>query len=489
MAFVVCGSGGGLGAKGVLTSFRHLAVLLAVSVLGRVDSSLPLAQLRWAAPFLSGGGYCSEATAIVSGLVADASVANRGLTLLQHGDSINSEYIRGLPASTRSVLRGLERQPVAGVPIVSVCHSEPGAWQVSSTMPRRYATSTCPETGAAYRIGRTMFETDRIPAGWAPRLNAMDEVWVPSVWTRDVFVAGGVDAARVVVVGEPVDASSAFSPASAASVVQLHLPPRECNSGAVHGSSKSCPFRYLSVGKFERRKGFDVLLAALANADFGGSSGSGAPKLHVELIIVTSAYHSTGDVATAVREMLSDTLLCGAEGTTANGSGGGLCVTPAQAAQCPPVRVLSGVAQTELPGVYAAVDAVVQPSRGEGWGRPHVEALAMGLPLIATLWSGPSAYMTPENSYALNHTHLAPIPDGAFAGHLQAEPDARALAALLRHVVLEQGEARAKGAAGRRDMLERFSPAAIAADVRGHLSRIDAVLAARQSGVGRKLEL
>ena len=27
--------------------------------------------------------------------------------------------------------------------------------------------------------------------------------------------------------------------------------------------------------------------------------------------------------------------------------------------------------------------------------RPHVEAMAMGLPLIATNWSGPTAFMTP----------------------------------------------------------------------------------------------
>ncbi|CAN0454589.1 unnamed protein product, partial [Discosporangium mesarthrocarpum] len=30
--------------------------------------------------------------------------------------------------------------------------------------------------GAAYTVGRTMFETDRIPVGWAERLNSLDEV-------------------------------------------------------------------------------------------------------------------------------------------------------------------------------------------------------------------------------------------------------------------------------------------------------------------------
>lgn len=55
----------------------------------------------------------------------------------------------------------------------------------------------------------------------------------------------------------------------------------------------------------------------------------------------------------------------------------------------------------QMPALYKSVDAFVLPSRGEGWGRPHVEAMSMELPVIATFWSGPTAYMTEENSYPL----------------------------------------------------------------------------------------
>ena len=41
------------------------------------------------------------------------------------------------------------------------------------------------------------------------------------------------------------------------------------------------------------------------------------------------------------------------------------------------------------------------PSRGEGWGRPHVEAMAMGLPVIATNWSGTTAYLDVEVGYPI----------------------------------------------------------------------------------------
>lgn len=51
-----------------------------------------------------------------------------------------------------------------------------------------------------------------------------------------------------------------------------------------------------------------------------------------------------------------------------------------------PVHVLPHQPQSTLPHLYAAADAFVLPSRGEGWGRPHVEAMSMGLPIIATNW-------------------------------------------------------------------------------------------------------
>ena len=66
------------------------------------------------------------------------------------------------------------------------------------------------------------------------------------------------------------------------------------------------------------------------------------------------------------------------------------------------------VVQAELPSLYLAVDAFVLPSRGEGWGRPVMEAMAMGLPSIATNWSGTGeeALPSPALSPAPNYTHL-----------------------------------------------------------------------------------
>lgn len=81
-----------------------------------------------------------------------------------------------------------------------------------------------------------------------------------------------------------------------------------------------------------------------------------------------------------------------------------------------PIRVIDEhVATGDLPRLYKVMHSVVIASHGEGWGRPHVEAMAMELPLIATNWSGPTEFMTEANSYALPiEPQLVPVGKGKF---------------------------------------------------------------------------
>lgn len=69
--------------------------------------------------------------------------------------------------------------------------------------------------------------------------------------------------------------------------------------------------------------------------------------------------------------------------------------------------------QMELPRLYKAANAFVLPTRGEGWGLPIMQAMAMEMPAIATNWSGPTDFMTKDTSYLLDVEKMVPNPSGA----------------------------------------------------------------------------
>eukprot|EP00743_Colponemidia_sp_Colp-15_P011041 GILK01012258.1.p1 GENE.GILK01012258.1~~GILK01012258.1.p1 ORF type:complete len:450 (+),score=57.67 GILK01012258.1:76-1350(+) len=384
-------------------------------------------NLIWMAPFQSGGGYCSEATAFVLSLSQDAR--HLPIKIDQHGDGFNIEYLNGMPLEVRSVLQEKASAQVRPSDSVVVCHSEPGAWY-----PPRWHTSRCPPEGSLYTIGRTMFETDRLPAGWKDRLNAMDEIWVPTEFARRIFEANGVHSSRLFVIGEPVD-TSFFDPDR---YQPLPLP------GPSVGSKGT---RFLSSFKWEERKGWSVLLDAYFAA-FDNLS----PTC---LYILTHAYHSNNDLQQQIFTYIEET-----NPTRSHSS-------------LPCVQLIDRfLSDEELARLYKAVDVFVLPSRGEGWGRPHVEAMSMALPVIATNWSGPTEFMLPSHSYPLRIDGLVPVEQGAFKGHLWAEPSREHLKQLMLRVTNNKEEAKAKGKRARQFMIDRYGFDRMATEVLDHLDRI-----------------
>ncbi|KAM2508020.1 hypothetical protein FF1_030201 [Malus domestica] len=203
----------------------------------------------------------------------------------------------------------------------------------------------------------------------------------------------------------------------------------------------------MSVFKWEYRKGWDVLLKSYLE-EFSEADV-------VALYLLTNPYHSDRDFGNKIVEFVEK-------------SGIEMPVTG-----WAPVYVMdTHIAQTDLPRVYKAADAFVLPSRGEGWGRPLVEAMAMSLPVIATNWSGPTEYLTAENSYPLPVDRMSEVMEGPFRGHLWAEPSVSKLRVLMRHVVNNVEEAKVKGKKAREDMIKRFSPEIVADIVTKHVQHI-----------------
>ena len=294
---------------------------------------------------------------------------------MHFGDSYNQDYVSGLDKATRDELGAMAKRARSIDPreAVVICHAEPGAWH-----PSPWGRPRCPPHGARYTIGRTMFETDRIPTGWDARLNRMDEVWVPSSFNENTFVIGGTEPHRVKVVGEPVD-TSFFDPDL---VTQPFPLPDVVNSVTTTV--------FLSIFKWEARKGWDVLLESYLR-EFSVNR-PGVESDDVALYILTTSFHSTSDFEEQIEAFARDRLGIDDLSTM------------------PAVRILRWLPQEDIPRLYVAATALVQPSRGEGWGRPHAEAMAMGIPVVATNWSGSTEFLTEENAF------LIPIEDELTVG-------------------------------------------------------------------------
>ncbi|KAF5799094.1 putative mannosylfructose-phosphate synthase [Helianthus annuus] len=399
-------------------------------------NSTPNPCLLWMAPFISGGGYCSEAWSYILALTHHNNHPNNlRLTIAQHGDSENVYYWNGLPVEVRTLAYDLVNTQCRLNETIVVCHSEPGAWY-----PPLFETTPCPPRNSRFAIGRTMFETDRVNAEHVKRCNAMDMVWVPTEFHVSSFVKSGVNASKVVKVVQAVD-TEFFDPDRYAPLDVLSL------GNLVLGSRSKSSFVFLSVFKWEYRKGWDVLLQSYLK-EFDSLD-------NVSLFLLTNPYHSDSNFGNKIVEFVEDSAL----EKPVNGWASVYVID-------------SHIAQVDFPKLYKAADAFVLPSRGEGWGRPIVEAMAMSLPVIATNWSGPTEYLTEENSYPLTVDRMSEVMDGPFKGHLWAEPSVDKLRFLMRHVMDNREEGKRKGEKARKDMLDKFSPEIVARIVSDQIQRV-----------------
>lgn len=407
------------------------------------DARLPSAV--WMAPTLAGGGYSSEAISYALELDKEYGEGSGRFGLRQFAEQHNVHFVQGLPQATTQVLKRLMEvggtwpasrgRPKKKRWDVAICHATPDVWHGDGAFGWGFA-NPCPPLDARYMVGRTMYETDRLPEKWVSRINDMDEVWVPSGFAVDQFVKSGVDREKIYVVPEAVD-TALFDP-------NIHKP-LELTGLELAGASKSNatqdpPFRFLSVFKWEKRKGWDLLLQAY----FEEFSSSDA----VELIVKTSAFHTTSDFEEKIKKLTS---------------GLKSVKTPR-----PRYSLLSrDLPLRELPRLYRAVDAFVLPSRGEGWGRPHVEAMSMALPVIATNWSGSTEFLSERCALPLKIEGLREVGEHGPKGHKWAEPSVTHLRSLMRWVVEHPDEAKLIGQRAREEMLTRFSPEVV---IREHVT-------------------
>lgn len=300
-----------------------------------------------------------------------------------------------------------------------------------------------PDGDARANIVMTVFETTSLPEGWGHHLNQADAVIVPAQPIADAFVRGGVSFDRVRAIAPPVNTAPYVRGVKA----WQGMPPRR--PGVT---------RLLSVVDWSLRKGMDVLLPAVARA-------------------------CTADEADLVLKLAPrpdqdrDALQRQCQMVVRQHSHGEPVI----------VHVLDPLVEAEeMPSIYASCDALVLPSRGEGWGRPVHEAMLMGLPVVATQ-AGALATLLPDATVGFpvassieQVLEEAAIEAPVFRGQQWWQPDFDDLVSQIRCVVRNPIDARARGLRAQSHIRSLCDPAAIASTFCGLL---DEVVARQQAPI------
>ena len=248
------------------------------------------------------------------------------------------------------------------------------------------------------------WELDVLPVSMVECLRRADELWTPSTFCRDAFLRSGLASDRVHVVPNGID-PRVFRPQGP----KRPLPTR-------------ASVRLLFVGGTIARKGIDVLLDAYLRA-----------------------FTARDDVCLVVKDMGRRTFY---RGQTHDARIAALARDPA----CPEILYLDDdLSELELAALYRACDALVHPYRGEGFGLPILEAMACGLPVVATAGGAADDFFDERVGWPIAAT---PRELGGWLGNERLagvgrmlEPDRDALVEALRRVVLDREEARRRGRA------------------------------------------
>ena len=261
-----------------------------------------------------------------------------------------------------------------------------------------------------------VFESTRIPETIRPAIQGADQVWVPSAWGHSVLVGHGIDADRIRIMPEGVDGA------------RFHAHGRRPRTVAR-------PFRFLTVGKYEQRKGIDETLEAFAQVH--------ANQPGLELVIKSNYFTNHQEKYNALQGKISELGLDN-------------------------VTLLWGeMTEAQLADLYRACDTFVLPTRAEGWGLPLIEAVAAGLPVITTMHSGHTEFLQHVSDSVLPVAHTMTridcaeycsyYPDSESEWGVWARPNVDNLVICMQQALQQEQELYDRAQRNSKIIRERFS--------------------------------
>ncbi len=274
----------------------------------------------------------------------------------------------------------LDATPVLRNPLFRIPHRAGSAYIFHCGGPQTpgLIASVLPQAANAYRVAYWAWELPDPPADWAGCDRDVAEVWTPSAFSRGSLLK---------LIRRPI------------AVVPHHIPPSRART-----RRPGQPFTVLAMADSRSslsRKNPEGALRAF-HAAFGTSAGA---RLILKL--------GGSDDAWQTLERSAADLLAGCN-----------------------VEIVRGyLDQAGMTALYRGSDVLLSLHRAEGFGLPMLEAMAHGVPVVATGWSGNLEFMTRTDSHLVPY-ELVAVRDasGIYADSVWAEPDVQAAARSLRNL-------------------------------------------------------
>ncbi len=313
-----------------------------------------------------------------------------------------------------------ELSDIRGVPFdTTIFHINPGELIDYATDSLAY------RIGPGWNIGFFFWETDRIPESWAAGIDAVDEIWVGSTFVAESFRRRTSKPVRIVGLPvEPVDIQRSRSLEDGMFVVSYVA---DLGSGAARKNPLAAVRAFRKAfgdGSVDAR-----LVMKLGNLDRG-------PDLRLQL---------EGE----------------AEGLN--------------------VEIIEGyVSQEEVRSLIQNSDVYLSLHRSEGLGLTLLEAMQLGVPVIATGYGGNTDFMKDDSGRLVDFEITDAGPDaGPYVGHRWAEPDLDHAALHLRELQADSALRADIGERGKLIVAENYSPDAFAARLAQAFGEAGAVLPIR----------
>ena len=331
-----------------------------------------------------------------------------------------------LPLASHAPVQALSTgsSPVIAAPAqVDLVHTNPNILASNPELLERHPLR------APLRIGYWAWELEQFPAGWERFFKDYHEIWCPSSFT-----------------------AQALAQRSPIPVIALpHLPDwphlqARAEARQARQANSQHPFTFLTLFDFwstPERKNPEAVLRAFQHA-FPLQDRSGPA---VQLLVKASSAEQFPEQAAALK-------------TLSNGD--------------PRIQWIETLlTQAELDALYHQADALISLHRAEGFGLTLAEAMAMGIPVIATGYSGNLDFMPPGSAELIPWT-LQTIERSRgdyVAGAAWAEPDRNRAAEAMRRLALDPAAAQRLGLSGQAIAQERLSQERLSAVVRQRLGR------------------